>query len=100
MIRTQVICNLTDLVDGISGRGGDLVEVLACGLRVIVPARDTCRGGAILHDEQVLSEAVVQLGCDALPLRLLRGDQLLCEGLLRFAASRRMRVMLPPVGKC
>ena len=76
----------------VAGRRRDLVEVLARGLGVVIPARDRAEQCAIPHDEQVLSEAIVQLGCDALPLRLLGGDQLLAKACW-CAASRRMRVM-------
>ncbi len=82
MIRPKVVRDLTDLVDRIARRCGDLVEVLARGLVVVIAARDGAEQGAIPHDQQVLPEAVVQLGGDTLPLRLLRGNQLLGEGLL------------------
>ena len=88
MIRPEVVGDLrTSLIDcaavaAISSRCSRALRG--------VPARHRAEKCAVLDDQQVLSEAVVQLGGDALPLRLLRGDQLLCEALVRGLAAPRV----------
>src|SRR4029453_18479750 len=61
-------------------RRPDLVELLA---RLLVRLRQRSQQRAVLDDEQVLTQAVVQLRGNALTLTFLRFDQLPRKRLLR-----------------
>ena len=91
MIRAEVVGDLTDLVDRVAGGGGDLVELLGRRLQVGLTSGHGAEQGAVLHDQQVLSESVVQLGGNPLPFGLLRVDQLAGEDLLALRVAPQGR---------
>src|SRR5215204_1362028 len=85
----EVVRDLAHLLDGVRRRVRDFVELFEGPLVLSGPAQAQRR--AVLDDGEALPDAVVQLGGDALALRLLRADELAREGRLRRPLPLQVR---------